>query len=104
MPKAYSLAPRRVSAGARFFFGIGTHIVLKTHSQDTQVFFLLSFSSLPPPLPFLFSSFFLFFYQNTNLLHSAYLCVIPSGGMEGRTDPAIYPSLLYVLFTCSLFE
>ena len=58
MPKGYSLAPRRVSAGARFFFGIGTHIVLKTHSQDTQVFFLLSFSSLPPPLPFLFLLFF----------------------------------------------
>ena len=28
----------------------------------------------------------------------------PAAGMEGRTDPAIYPPLLHVLFTCALLN
>ena len=48
-------------------------------------------------------SVFLFTFMNTgilvllsnaNLIYCAYICAMPSGCMEGRTDPAVHPSLL----------
>ena len=45
-----------------------------------------------------------FLNQNTNLLYFPMFLECPAEGMEGRTDPAIYPPLLHVLFTCALFE
>ena len=91
MPKAYSLAPRRVSAGARVFFEIGTHIVLKTDSHDRGVlsFFSLFPLFLPPSL-FFFLLLFLKPQKNGNRDPSsvAVSCSKKRGGEPGFVRPS----------------